>query len=92
MGFRFRKRLRIIPGFLWVNVSKKGASLSVGGHGATINLNRKGAQGTVGLPGSGISYRTRRRKIGTSSPANCHASDTTSTQARLLELVLELRQ
>jgi hypothetical protein len=38
MGFRFRKRLRIIPGFLWVNVSKKGGSLSVGGHGLTANI------------------------------------------------------
>jgi Protein of unknown function (DUF4236) len=64
MGFRFRKRLRIIPGFLWVNLSKKGGSLSVGGHGATINLNHKGAQGTLSLPGSGVSYRTKRRKMG----------------------------
>jgi len=45
MGFRFRKRLRIIPG-LWLNLSKKGTSLSVGGRGATINVNRQGVQET----------------------------------------------
>ena len=54
MSFRFRKRLRIIPG-LWI--SKKGASLSAGGRGATINVNPKGHVETVGLPGSGLSYR-----------------------------------
>ena len=32
MGFRFRKRLRIFPG-LWLNLSKKGGSLSVGSRG-----------------------------------------------------------
>jgi Protein of unknown function (DUF4236) len=32
MGFRFRKRLRIFPG-LWLNLSKKGDALIVGGSG-----------------------------------------------------------
>ena len=50
MGFRFRKRLRIFPG-LWLNLSKKGGSLSVGGRGATVNVNPKGHQETVGLHG-----------------------------------------
>jgi hypothetical protein len=67
MGFRFRKRLRIIPG-VWVNLSKKGGSLSVGGHGATMNISKKGVRETVGLPGTGISYQTKPRKIGTSAP------------------------
>jgi hypothetical protein len=59
MGFRFRKRIKLIPG-LWVNLSKKGGSLSVGGHGLTANMSKKGVRETVGLPGSGISYQTRR--------------------------------
>jgi hypothetical protein len=63
MGFRFRKRLRIFPG-LWINFSKKGGPLSVGGRGATVNLNPKGHQENVGLPGSGLSYRKRRRNFG----------------------------
>ena len=65
MGFRFRKRLRILPG-LWLNLSKRGGSLSVGGRGATVNLNSKGVQQTIGIPGSGVSYRTKRRPVGTS--------------------------
>lgn len=28
---------------------------------ATLNLSKKGVQTTVGLPGSGLSYRSRRR-------------------------------
>jgi hypothetical protein len=55
MGFRFRKRLRIFSG-LWVNLSKRGGSVGIGGRGATINLSPKGHKPTVGLPGSGLSY------------------------------------
>jgi hypothetical protein len=62
MGFRFRKRLSILPG-LWINLSKKGGSLSVGGRGATINVSPRGHRESVGLPGSALSYRTKRRKL-----------------------------
>jgi len=37
MGFNFRKRLKIAPG-VYVNLGKKGASLSVGPRGATTNI------------------------------------------------------
>ena len=63
MGFRFRRRLRIVPG-VWLNVAKTGISASIGRAGATLNLSPKGAQTTVGLPGSGISYRSRLRPWG----------------------------
>ena len=36
MGFRFRKIISVIPG-VKVNLSKSGASTSIGGHGATVN-------------------------------------------------------
>lgn len=65
MGWRFRKRIRIVKG-LWINLSKRGGSLSVGGHGLTANISKKGVRETVGLPGSGISYQTRR--VGTRHP------------------------
>ena len=87
MGFRFRRRLRIFPG-LWVNVSKKGASLSAGGRGATVNISRKGVKETVGLPGSGLSYTTtkpiRWRKPG--GPAS--APRGAITAAHVLYLVI----
>jgi Protein of unknown function (DUF4236) len=64
MGFRFRKRLRIIPG-IWLNLSKRGvSSVSVGRRGATLNFNKRGTRETVGLPGSGLSYQTKRVPIG----------------------------
>jgi hypothetical protein len=63
MGFRFRRRLRIFPG-LWLNMNKRGGSLSAGSRGLTVNFSPKGHQETLGLPGSGLSYRTRRRPIG----------------------------
>ena len=55
MPFRFRKNIRLVPG-LRLNLSKSGASLSVGGKGLTYNIGRKGTRATVGLPGSGLSY------------------------------------
>ena len=56
MGFRFRRRIKLFPG-LWLNVSKSGISTSVGGHGATVNFGKGKTTTTVGLPGTGMSYR-----------------------------------
>ena len=66
MGFRFRKTIRLLPG-LRLNISKSGLSTSIGGKGATLNLGPRGARGTVGIPGTGLSYSTMlggRRKRG----------------------------
>lgn len=60
VGFRYRKSLRLAPG-IRVNVTGKGlSSASIGKPGATLNLGRGGIRGTVGLPGSGLSYSSRR--------------------------------
>jgi hypothetical protein len=63
MGFRFRKRIKLFPG-LWLNASRSGISASIGGHGLTANISKKGVRETVGLPGTGISYQTKRVRIG----------------------------
>jgi uncharacterized protein DUF4236 len=57
MGFRFRRSVRLAPGFR-INLSKTGASLSVGRRGARVNLSERGTKATAGLPGSGLSYST----------------------------------
>ena len=57
MGFRFRRRLRIFPG-LYLNLSKSGVSTSSGGRGTTLNLSTRGTRTTLGLPGSGLSWRS----------------------------------
>lgn len=57
MGLRFQKRIKILPG-VYINLSKSGVSASVGGHGATVNVGSTGKKMiTVGLPGTGLSYR-----------------------------------
>jgi hypothetical protein len=59
MGFRFRKKIKIAPG-IDLNLSKKGlSSLSLGRKGATVNVDKKGKiSQTIGLPGTGLHYRT----------------------------------
>lgn len=57
MGLRFRQRIKVFPG-VHVNVSLGGMSVSMGGPGATVNIGKNlRVRGTVGLPGSGLSYQ-----------------------------------
>jgi hypothetical protein len=58
MGFRFSRRIKILPG-VRLNVGLKGASISVGGRGASVTAGSRGVHANVGLPGTGLSYRTR---------------------------------
>lgn len=58
MAFRFQKRIKIFPG-VYINLSKSGVTGSVGGHGATVNVDPITGKRmiTLGIPGSGMSYR-----------------------------------
>ncbi len=59
MGFfRFRKAIPLGK-FFRINVSKTGASVSVGRPGAAVNVRKDRVDGTVGIPGSGLSYKER---------------------------------
>lgn len=58
MGFRFSRRVSIIPG-VRLNVGLRGTSLSVGPRGASVTMSKRGVHGNVGIPGTGLSYRTR---------------------------------
>jgi len=53
MPLRFSRRLSIVPG-LRVNLSKSGASLSVGHRGAWYSVGPRGQRATIGLPGTGL--------------------------------------
>ncbi|MGA2792242.1 MAG: DUF4236 domain-containing protein [Roseiarcus sp.] len=64
MGFRFYKRVSLIPG-LRVNLSRSGASVSLGRRGAWYTIGPRGRRVTVGLPGSGLFYT---EKIGPAAP------------------------
>ncbi|HEY2835896.1 MAG TPA: DUF4236 domain-containing protein [Rhizomicrobium sp.] len=58
MGFRFQKRLNILPG-VRINLSKSGASTSLGPRGADVNIGRSGVTTNAGIPGTGLSYRSK---------------------------------
>jgi len=57
-SFRFRKVVAL-GRFLKITVSKTGISASVGRPGATLNVRKDRVDGTVGVPGTGLSYRER---------------------------------
>ena len=57
MGLRFQRRIRVFPG-VHLNLSRSGVGLSVGGRGAHIGITARGQRYTsVGLPGTGLSWR-----------------------------------
>ena len=59
MGFHFRKSISIAPG-IRLNIGKNGiSSLSLGKRGMGISIGKNGTYGNIGLPGTGLSYRTR---------------------------------
>jgi hypothetical protein len=58
MGFRFFKRVNLIPG-LRVNLSRSGPSLSIGHRGAWFTIAPRGQRVTVGGLGTGLYYTER---------------------------------
>lgn len=68
MGFRFSRRVKLMPG-VRLNVGLRGVSLSAGPRGASVTVGKRGVFGNVGLPGSGLSYRTRLDKPGARTPS-----------------------
>jgi tetratricopeptide (TPR) repeat protein len=57
MGFRFFKRMNILPG-VQLNLSKGGGSISLGPQGAKLTVGTSGARVTFGIPGTGLFYTT----------------------------------
>lgn len=55
MGFRFRRRIKLVPG-VTLNVSKSGITTTVGRRGASVTLGNGKRRYNVGIPGTGISY------------------------------------
>jgi hypothetical protein len=65
--FRFRRRIKIVPGVHW-NIGKKGSSLSFGGRGLSHTIGPQGSRTTIGIPGTGISYTHVQPHSGPSIP------------------------
>ncbi|HUC84282.1 MAG TPA: DUF4236 domain-containing protein, partial [Candidatus Acidoferrales bacterium] len=58
MGFRFSRRIGILP-VLKLSLNGSGVSLSAGVRGAHLIFGSRGAFGSLGIPGTGLSYRQR---------------------------------
>jgi hypothetical protein len=58
MGLRFRNRIRLVPG-VYLNLGLRGVSLNAGIRGASVTAGTRGIFGNVGLPGTGLSFRSR---------------------------------
>ena len=58
MGWRFRKRIKILPG-IHINISKSGISTNVGIKGASVTFGSNGTYVNTGFPGTGLYRRDR---------------------------------
>lgn len=87
MGFKMRKSFKVAPG-VRVNLGKKSAGISVGCKGLRYSVNsRTGSRGTVGIPGTGMSYTTSSRKYNSSSYSrNSELKKLQKEQAKMEEL------
>jgi hypothetical protein len=57
MGLRFQRRIKVFPG-VHLNLSRSGIGVSVGGRGVHVGITGRGQRYTsVGLPGTGVSWR-----------------------------------
>ncbi len=61
MAFRFSRTIRLFPG-IRLNISKSGISTSLGPRGASVTVRKRGIYANTGIPGTGMSYRTRLDK------------------------------
>jgi len=58
MSLRFRKSFKFAPG-LRLNVGKKSMGMSLGPRGASVSVGSRGVYSNLGIPGTGISLRSR---------------------------------
>ena len=63
MGLRYRKTVKLLPG-IRLNLTQNGiASVSIGSRKLGINISRQGIRANFDLPGKGLSYSSKRKKI-----------------------------
>ncbi len=78
MGLRFFKRVKILPG-MTLNLTKGGASVSIGGKGGRYTFGSRGARLTAGIEGTGLYYTKKlgrqKKKSGASERPEPAAQD-----------------
>ena len=55
MGWRFRQRIKLLPG-VHLNFGLRGVTLSLGGAPMTFNIGRRKSRTTMSIPSTGISF------------------------------------
>lgn len=63
MGIRFQRRISLGSG-LRLNLSKSGVGLSLGRSGERFSFGPRGSMTTVGVPGTGLSWRQGGAMVG----------------------------
>ena len=58
MSLKFRKRIRVFPGFT-LNLSKSGMSATLGVKGCSVNIGKNGTYLNTGIPGTGLYDRKK---------------------------------
>lgn len=58
MGWSFRRRIKVIPG-VYLNLSKRGVSATVGVRGASLTFRDDSVYSNVGIPGTGLYNRQK---------------------------------
>ena len=58
MGWRFRKRIKIFPGF-YISISKSGLGVNIGPKGANVSIGPNGTYVNTGIPGTGLYRRDK---------------------------------
>jgi hypothetical protein len=72
MGLRFQRRIRIAPG-LHLNLSTSGVGVSLGRRGVHVGISSRGQRyASVGLPGTGVSWRGYEPKCSHCQPGHAH--------------------
>lgn len=89
MGFRFSKRIQILPG-VRLNLSNSGTSWSLGPHGASVSAGKRGVYGNVGIPGTGLSWRQRLDNPSSSRSGNEQPIMPEAVSAQLINDHIEL--
>ncbi len=79
MGIKFRKRIRLFPGFT-LNISKTGMSATLGIKGCSVNIGPKGTYLNTGIPGTGLYDRIKLQDSeNTNSPNSSNIPGTQNT-------------
>lgn len=83
MGWKFRKRIKIMPG-VSLNLSKSGVSTTIGPRGASVNIGKRGTYLNTGIPGTGLYNRQRidagdSNSSGENNVMHIHSGNNTTT-------------